>query len=575
MIMHGTQRVLPVHGNYEPLEIRRNNARIAGWDLSTLIGESVSFADTYNDLAAVTLTGKSEQTAAVWGTNLVTGGDFPSTTAWTTIVGTCETSALRYLSSPYSLKCTATGSGAYTRQNFTYTTGHKTYIRWSYYVESYTSGSVFAQGGTVADIVASPTVGTWVTRSKVGTQETGGGLLVNVIGALSGTMVGYFDNFISIDLTKEFGAGHEPTAAQMDTMLTAHPNSWFDGKGQLTTDVVTYTANSPSPTYPATISSVEICDLISCGKNLLPLTAANSTISGVTISVSNGIVTANGTATGEINLVLGHMILPATTVFLSGCPAGASSTTFRMQFTDYPVVHGYGYDYGDGVAVVITTAPREFAVRITIRNGITVSNLQFRPQLEIGSSASSFAPYQGTTITTPYALPSVGSVADTWEPYVKIDGVWRSRYTQRIGIKVFDGTENVQDCAAVGTSGYRSYVAIADKRIPSAVAIDLMCTHFKPGLGYTLAVNQIAEAANNNNIWISWPSTIGSTVADFKSWLAARYAAGTPVTVYYQLAEPITYTDDPIDVPTYPDTTIITTDGTVKAMLDVTAKVMD
>lgn len=27
-----------------------------------------------------------------------------------------------------------------------------------------------------------------------------------------------------------------------------------------------------------------------------------------------------------------------------------------------------------------------------------------------------------------------------------------------------------------------------------------------------------------------------STVADFKSWLAAKYSAGTPVVLYYQLA---------------------------------------
>ena len=36
-----------------------------------------------------------------------------------------------------------------------------------------------------------------------------------------------------IDLTATFGAGNEPTAAQMDRLLTLFPNSWFDGTENL------------------------------------------------------------------------------------------------------------------------------------------------------------------------------------------------------------------------------------------------------------------------------------------------------------------------------------------------------
>ena len=37
------------------------------------------------------------------------------------------------------------------------------------------------------------------------------------------------DNFIAIDLTSTFGAGNEPTTAEMDAILSYYPNSWFDG----------------------------------------------------------------------------------------------------------------------------------------------------------------------------------------------------------------------------------------------------------------------------------------------------------------------------------------------------------
>lgn len=32
-----------------------------------------------------------------------------------------------------------------------------------------------------------------------------------------------------IDLTALFGAGNEPTVAQMDALMAQFPNSWFDG----------------------------------------------------------------------------------------------------------------------------------------------------------------------------------------------------------------------------------------------------------------------------------------------------------------------------------------------------------
>jgi len=53
------------------------------------------------------------------------------------------------------------------------------------------------------------------------------------MGVLDSRLSG-FDNFyvkyaIAIDLTATFGAGNEPTAAGMDALLSAFPNSWFDG----------------------------------------------------------------------------------------------------------------------------------------------------------------------------------------------------------------------------------------------------------------------------------------------------------------------------------------------------------
>ena len=39
----------------------------------------------------------------------------------------------------------------------------------------------------------------------------------------------YFDNVFAVDLTATFGAGNEPTKAEMDALMAYFPNSWFDG----------------------------------------------------------------------------------------------------------------------------------------------------------------------------------------------------------------------------------------------------------------------------------------------------------------------------------------------------------
>jgi hypothetical protein len=46
-------------------------------------------------------------------------------------------------------------------------------------------------------------------------------------------MLAYYDGIITINLTPIFGAGKEPTALQMDSLLSYFPNSWFNGTTDL------------------------------------------------------------------------------------------------------------------------------------------------------------------------------------------------------------------------------------------------------------------------------------------------------------------------------------------------------
>lgn len=93
----------------------------------------------------------------------------------------------------------------------------------------------------------------------------------------------------------------------------------------------------------------------------------------------------------------------------------------------------------------------------------------------------------------------------------------------------------------------------------------MMCTHFVKQ--NTMIANTTTEGvfnANGNALYIRVYQERASTVADFKAYLATQYAAGTPVTVYYVLAEPETKMVESVEIPILNGTTVIDVDTEVK-----------
>lgn len=147
------------------------------------------------------------------------------------------------------------------------------------------------------------------------------------------------------------------------------------------------------------------------GKNLIPYPYqnTNTTHNGVTFTVNNdGSIIANGTATENATFTLWDLthkfaINSNETYTLSGCPFGGSNTTFALYN-----IGTQDIDYGDGKTF---TEKSDYAPRITIYKGYTANNLVFRPQLEIGDTATEYEPYHGSTVTitpdsNPYTVPN-------------------------------------------------------------------------------------------------------------------------------------------------------------------------
>lgn len=125
-------------------------------------------------------------------------------------------------------------------------------------------------------------------------------------------------------------------------------------------------------------------------------------------------------------------------------------------------------------------------------------------------------------------------IGDTYEPRVWADGAWHSRTVQRIGKYCITGEEDWQRSEP---TKYPHLFTIAYDGVStvSKNSADILCTHFPSSTGKTSNGAHIPA----NQLGFEICKTDCSDVSAFKSYFAAQYAAGHPVTVYFVLAEPI------------------------------------
>ena len=139
-------------------------------------------------------------------------------------------------SSLYVKRALGESAGYGYQQKVNIISGSKVYLRASGYIPasslSPVSASVGIEGVPYGYITFLPSVkDAWQHTSTILTPTATGS--VNCILQLvsNATYDGecYFDDIIIIDLTATFGAGKEPTLAEMDRLMARFPNSWFDG----------------------------------------------------------------------------------------------------------------------------------------------------------------------------------------------------------------------------------------------------------------------------------------------------------------------------------------------------------
>lgn len=316
-----------------------------------------------------------------------------------------------------------------------------------------------------------------------------------------------------------------------------------------------------SPDNPYTLAGVQPTKMTVCGRNLLtyPYTSKTKTEVGVTFTdLGNGAINCSGTCTIAQGVVFNFRgaaepftCFPGFTYSVSGCPAGGGDSSVGtycirvVEVKNGTIIWNNRYtDTGHGITFQVAEK-KQFTITFTVWGFATVNNLLVRPQIEISPAATPYAPYTGQTVPLPALEPLYGD-GTVCDEYDAVSGVETRRW-KRV---VFDGTENWA-ASATGTAGkYRVSLSIADI-LPTATfskVSSCRCSHYTTVSAdntYNLKVGISANYGTSHGIFVYDDAYDTQDMTDWKAYLAAQYAAGTPVTVVYQLDEPVITQHDP------------------------------
>ena len=319
-------------------------------------------------------------------------------------------------------------------------------------------------------------------------------------------------------------------------------------------------SGDPSLENIRAISGRESVDVRACRKNLLPRQTPQ-TKSGVTLTVQeDGGVHLSGTCTAAegdpitFSVRMGVTLSGQYTFSMGNAAAIGSHLQMRLLESEAAQVSSVATNFSANTANATNTFELDgqyvYGWAICIDGGETY-DVTLYPQLEAGGVATEYEPYRfigGGTVTPSAPLYGLPEVEDTVE--VSVDG--DVTVTRRTAVMEFDGTEDWIR-SPKNNQGYYYRLSVADIfQITTSIAPNLICSHYQtkaPGNqwdGTDSCVSQNYTANMRTEILVYDTNYAESDLTTWKAYLAAQYAAGTPVTIVYELAEPTTETPSAI-----------------------------
>lgn len=301
---------------------------------------------------------------------------------------------------------------------------------------------------------------------------------------------------------------------------------------------------TPTPEAPVPIQSVTSAALGVAGKNLWR-NCASVTTNGITLTNNgNGSVTVNGTASNyaPFRFTLESEIGINTFTMSANASKPIAENMIRMR-----VRNKEGSYAENGLSELdIARASRTFTgtlyvFEITILEGATIDNVTIYPQLELGTTATAYEPYVGTTTPIDLQGNELRSLPDGTRDTLEVDADGNVKLVKRVGEAVLDGTTNA--FIYRGTYPFVHYICIITPYTKVfQVEGSAMCTSLAIG---TNGSNHI-YSPNGSGFYLREPS-FAEDLSTVNAWFAANNT-----TVLYPLATPQEISLGTIEMPALP-----------------------
>ena len=285
------------------------------------------------------------------------------------------------------------------------------------------------------------------------------------------------------------------------------------------------------------------------GKNLLALIGANTTDVIPTINETTGEVSiADTTAIKWASKPFGYSDVVAEQTYILSATGIKYGRIGGSMNTAYPnAVAGNIPDCttsGGGITSLVTQSvtARTFTPHFTGRiywhfctdtnNGSSHQAFTMTPMIELGSTASDYQPYVGTTYPIPLGQTVYGGALDVTTGKLTVDRAM-----------VDLGAKNWYSSTAAGRTRFRTSITDIERISSPNVRASLLCSNYptKTANQTYQGITGVSLQQNESDIYIYDPQTESMTTAEFKSAMSG-------VQLCYKLATPQTYQLTPTEV---------------------------
>lgn len=564
-IYHNENPCILYKGDRHPAALYMGDKLIMGYQRNVVSGESVNIDSAYNDTPGLVAQGKSTQVQTVQGDNIV--DIYKWANYWPDGI------------TPGMNAGTPVGVGSYKVHGWANEIAHNAWV--------------------VKNLLPNTTYYFRCTITLTKQRDAGFDTVYNLSKSflLHSGVDGYSDVTISsdhtalsegqsVDTTLSFTTPSNLLDAAANYRIIGYSERWLDANSNPGYSTVTFSniiisktnvyyapfvPNSPSPDYPSAIQTAGLTSGVRCGENLCPSFGYNKWVFVNGAYLQDGWIylpnsnsqayidipwnqkasyfywgataQSDNYATAKMHINVSYR-LNGTTLSTNGYASNYFSSADAQRMvgmfgqTSNPDTYGQAIAQADTIRFMAARSA-DYAVQPykfkdvyvgLVHKFVTDPHLPF----VLGQSVdlSSVGLLRAIPVPADYANPTFVDaggqawVADTLDLKTGV-------LTRRVGEKVFDGTETINLWGSHGAVVFSiALVGLNGKAIS---------THFIGTTAanvYNCVPNTVAQNTGYAQIVFYAPNY--TTVTDFKSFLAAQYAAGTPVTVDYILATPTT-----------------------------------